>query len=314
MAIQNYSVVTEFILLGLSDDPRTQFILFLVFFIIYLISLLGNVLIIIITVTASNLQTPMYFFLANLSFLDICYSSTVVPRMLKDMLSTTKTISYAECVMQMYIVLSLGECECILLAIIAYDRYIAICYPLHYTTIISRSVCIRTATGTYICGFILSYASVEFTWNVGVCGSNKINHFQCEVPEILALGCGNIIMIELLIFVVGVIVLMIPIAFIIVSYFKIILAVLKITSSAGQRKALSTCGSHILVVTLFYGSAMATYMKPRSQSSPNTDKMFAILYTVVTPMLNPLIYTLRNKEVKAALKMIIYKNIVFNKL
>ncbi|XP_053327950.1 olfactory receptor 5V1-like [Spea bombifrons] len=257
-----------------------------------------------VSITDSSLQTPMYFFITNLSFLDICYSTTAVPRMLKDNLSVKKTISYAECVAQIYVGLFLGQSECILLAVMAYDRYIAICYPLHYTVIISRSVCIKAAACTWICGILLSTSLVVPTCNVGFCSPNEINHFVCEVPEVLALGCGNTAIVEFVIFAVGVIVLMIPITFIILSYIRIILAILKITSFVGRLKVFSTCGSHILVVTLFYGSAIATYMKPRSKSSTNVDKILAVFYGIVTPLFNPLIYTLRNEEVKTALKKI----------
>lgn len=301
MPSRNDTEVWEFVLLGLSSNPKTQVILFLIFMVGYMVILIGNILFIILIVTDASLHTPMYFFLSNLSFLDICYSTSTVPRMLRDFVSVRKVISYAECAAQMYISLSLGETECILLAIMAYDRFIAICYPLHYTTIISYMVCVRIAVGTWICGFILSISHVTLTLNVNLCGNNEINHFLCEVPEILSLSCENIILVEFIIFMVGVIILMTPVTFIVGSYIKIILSILKIASSAGRRKAFSTCGSHMIVVTIFYGSAMAAYMKPRSSSIPGTDKVIAIFYFIVTPMLNPIIYTLRNNDVKAAL-------------
>ncbi|KAM4626949.1 LOW QUALITY PROTEIN: olfactory receptor 2K2-like [Discoglossus pictus] len=245
----------------------------------------------------------MYFFITNLALLDICFTSSIVPRMLIDLLFTKKTISFAACSAQMYISLSLGETECIMLAVMAYDRYIAICYPLHYTTIINRFICIMIASSTWICGFLLSTSHVTLTLTTKFCGSNEINHFLCEAGS-LSLGCGNTIVIEFVIFVVGVIILIIPVTFIIISYIKIIRTILKITTSVGQQKAFSTCVSHIMVVTLYYGSCMATYMKPRSSSSPATDKTIAVFYSIITPMLNPLVYTLRNKEVKRALRKI----------
>ncbi|KAM8934156.1 olfactory receptor 5AR1-like [Pelodytes ibericus] len=302
MSWRNNTVITEFIFLGLSDEPETQVMLFVLFLIVYMIILLGNSITIFLTITNSSLQTPMYFFLTNLSFIDISYSSSTVPRMLKDFLSVKKTISFAECATQMYISLSLGVSECILLAIMAYDRYVAICFPLHYTTIINRSICIQIAFGTWACGFLLSISHVVLVMNEDTCGHNEINHFVCEVPEILSLGCGNTLIVEIIIFVAGVIVLMIPVIFIVISYVKIIKAILKMASSAGQQKAFSTCGSHIIVVTMFYGSAMATYMKPKSRSLAGRDKITAILYTIVMPLLNPLIYTLRNKDVKTAMR------------
>ncbi|XP_075687647.1 olfactory receptor 2B8-like [Rhinoderma darwinii] len=262
MLRKNGTVFTEFILLGLSSNPRTQTTLFGIFLIVYIFTVLGNVMIIVVTLTDSSLQTPMYFFITNLSFIDIFFSSSTTPRMLKDMLLFRKTISLAECVVQMYISLSLGSSECILLAIMAYDRYMAICYPLHYTTVMERTVCIKIATGSWISGFLLSIFHVVLIWTMYFCDNNKINHFLCEATELLSLGCGNIYVVD--------------------------------------KKTFSTCGSHMLVVTLFYGSAMAAYMKPRSYSIPNMNKILTVIYAVIIPMLNPLIYTLRNKEVKRA--------------
>ncbi|XP_068089272.1 olfactory receptor 2B6-like [Hyperolius riggenbachi] len=304
MAWKNDTDIKDFVLLGLSNMPYVQNMLFVVFLIMYLIILIANSLIIMATVMDSNLHTPMYLFLINLSFLDICYSTSSIPRMLRDLLSSKKTISFEECVAQMYISLSLGMTECLLLAVMAYDRYIAICFPLHYITIISRTVCIKIAAAAWICGFLLAVFHVSLTWSVDLCGHDKINHFICEVPEVLSLGCGNVKVVESAIFVVGVLILFIPVIFITISYIKIIGAILKINTVAGQKKAFSTCGSHVIVVTLFYGSAMATYMKPQSEpSSPDKDKYIAIFYILVTPLLNPLVYTLRNKDVKSALKL-----------
>ncbi|KAM4697819.1 olfactory receptor 5V1-like [Rhinophrynus dorsalis] len=301
MVWRNYSVVTEFILLGLTGDSKTQIILFPTFLLCYFCILTGNALIILITFADKKLQTPMYLFLTNLSLIDICYSTAIIPRMLKDLLSSKKVILYGECVAQMYISLSLASAECILLAIMAYDRYLAICYPLHYTTTMNRYVCIKIAAGTWICGFLLTIFLVAFIFNLPMCENNIVNHFLCEPPEVLLLACTDLLKMEYVIFVIGTIIIMIPITFIPLSYIKIIITILKMTSSAGQRKTFSTCASHIMVVTLFYGMAMITYMKPISKYSPENDKMIAIVYTVITPMLNPLIYTLRNKEVKSAL-------------
>ncbi|XP_068089271.1 olfactory receptor 2B6-like [Hyperolius riggenbachi] len=284
MAWKNDTYIKEFILLGLSSVPFVQNILFVIFLIMYLVILIANSFIILATVMDSRLHTPMYFFLVNLSSLDICYSTSSIPRFLRDLLSAKKTISYEECVTQMYISLSLGMTECLLLAVMAYDRYIAICFPLHYTTIISPTVCIKIAAAAWICGFLLAVFHVSLTWSVDLCGHDKINHFICEVPEVLSLGCGNVIVVEFVIFVVGVLILFIPVSFIIISYIKIIKAIMKISTVAGRKKAFSTCGS-------------------QSQSSSDTDKHFAIFYFIVTPLMNPLIYTLRNAEVKSALKL-----------
>ncbi|XP_068089278.1 olfactory receptor 2G3-like [Hyperolius riggenbachi] len=303
MAWKNDTRIHEFILLGLSSRPFIQKILFVNFLAMYLVILVANFLIILATVVDKKLHTPMYFFLKNLSFVDICYSSSTIPRMLRDLLSAKKTISFEECVAQMYISISLGLTECVLLAVMAYDRYIAICFPLHYFTIISPSTCIKIATGAWICGFLSPVGQIILTWSVDLCGHNKINHFICEIPEILSLGCGNVAVVEFVLFVVSVLILVIPVSFIIITYIKIIRAILKISTLAGRKKALSTCGSHVIVVTLFYGSAMATYMKPKSETSPDKDKFIGIFYIIVTPLLNPLVYTLRNKEVKSVLKL-----------
>ncbi|KAG9468547.1 hypothetical protein GDO78_022514 [Eleutherodactylus coqui] len=317
MHLENQTVLPEFILLGLSSDPKTQIALFIVFTSVYTVILIGNFLIIVLVLTDVNLHTPMYFFLSNLSFLDLCYSTSILPRMLKDLSSINKVIPYGECVAQMYISLSLGESECVLLVVMAYDRYVAICYPLHYTTIMSKKVCVRLAVSTWICGFLLSISHVALTFNIDTCGHNVINHFACELTEVLSLGCENIILVELIIFIVGIIILLTPVTFIVISYVNIIQNILKIASSSGQRKAFSTCGSHMMVVAIFYGSAMASYMKPRSSFLPGTDKVIAVFYTIVTPMLNPMIYTLRNNDVKAAFvkliaKLKFYDTIVFN--
>ncbi|KAM9311402.1 olfactory receptor 2D3-like [Gastrophryne carolinensis] len=302
MSSENGTAITKFILLGLSGDPTTQILLFIVFLHVYVVILFANSLIIVATATGSNLQTPMYFFLTHLSLVDIFFSSAIIPRMLIDMLAAQKSMLLVECVAQMYISLSLGTTECLLLAVLAYDRYIAICYPLHYTTIISRAACIKMVAGTWLCGFSVTIAPQALTWHIDFCGHNVINHFFCDVPRILSLGCGNLTAAQFVVFVVGVTMLIAPIAFIIVTYILIIRAIIKIDSSTGRKKTFSTCGSHVIVVTMFYGSAIATYMKPQSVSSVDADKLFAVFYAIVTPMLNPLIYTLRNKDVQSAVK------------
>ncbi|XP_066433727.1 olfactory receptor 2B6-like [Eleutherodactylus coqui] len=307
MHLKNETILREFILLGLSSDPKTQVGLFIIFTSVYTVILIGNFLIIVLVLTDANLHTPMYFFLSNLSFLDLCYSTSTLPRMLKDLLSINKVISYGECAAQMYIFLSLGGSECVLLVVMAYDRYVAICYPLHYTTIMSKKVCIRLAVGTWMSGFLLSISHVSLTLNIDTCGHNVINHFACEVTEVLSLGCENIILVELVIFIVGIIILLTPVTFIVISYVNIIQNILKIASSSGRKKAFSTCSSHMMVVAIFYGSAMAAYMKPRSSSLPGTDKVIAVLYLIITPMLNPMIYTLRNNDVKDAFVKLITK-------
>ncbi|KAM9311425.1 olfactory receptor 2B6-like [Gastrophryne carolinensis] len=304
MAWKNSTNIKEFVLLGLSSDPTIRTILSLIFSAMYTVTLIANSLIILVTVLNVKLQTPMYFLLSNLSLVDIFYSSSVMLRMIRDLLTAQKTIPFAECMMQMYLCFAVGVTECLFLAVLAYDRYMAICYPLHYTTIVNKALCIRLSAATWKAGFIASISCVVFALNLNFCGQNVINHFLCEITEILSLGCGNDTTGKLVIFGICVIVQIFPICFIIVTYNIIIRAVFKISSSAGRRKTFSTCSSHIIVVTLFYGPGMANYLKPQSQSSAETDKYFTIFYTAVTPMLNPLIYTLRNKEVTSALKKV----------
>ncbi|XP_014381934.1 olfactory receptor 2G3-like [Alligator sinensis] len=300
----NSTSVSEFILLGFSSQPKTQLLLFLLFLTIYLVTLFGNSLLITLVGSDSRLHTPMYFFLANLSFLDISYTTTTVPQMLVHLLSTKKSISYGCCVAQMYIFLSLGITECILYAVMAYDRYVAICHPLHYTIIMNGSVCVKMATSSWACGFFFAMMHTGFTMHLPYCGPNEINHFFCEVPAILELACADIQVNELVDFVLGVILLMTPLSLILISYAFILAAILRISSAEGKIKAFSTCTSHITVVTLFYGAAMFMYMRPASSYSPERDKKFSLFYNVVSALLNPLIYSLRNKEVKGAvLKM-----------
>ncbi|KAM9311432.1 olfactory receptor 2D2-like [Gastrophryne carolinensis] len=304
IAWKNDTVIREFVLLGLSSHHIVQIALFVIFLIMYCIIIIANFLIILATTTDSKLHTPMYFFLTNLSMVDILLSSSIIPRMLKDLLAAKKTILFGECVAQMYIFAIMGGTECFLLALMGFDRYMAICFPLHYTMIINRAACIRIAAGTWLSGIIAPILHVILLWNVDFCGNNEINHFFCEVPEILALGCGDVTSFELVVSIPGIIVFILPVSIIAITYIKIITAILKISSSVGRNKTLSTCTSHIIVVTMFYGSAVVSYMKPKSKSSPDTDKLFAIFYTIVTPMLNPLVYTLRNKDVKSALEKI----------
>nr|XP_033791311.1 olfactory receptor 2D3-like [Geotrypetes seraphini]XP_033791312.1 olfactory receptor 2D3-like [Geotrypetes seraphini] len=311
MERRNRSYVTEFILLGLSDKANTNILLFVVFLVIYIVTLVGNLILITASRLDSRLQTPMYFFLSNLSFLDICYTSSIVPKMLDTFLAKRKTISFRDCAAQMYIHLSLGETECILLAVMAYDRYVAICNPLRYTIIMNKTICIMIATGTWTGGFLLSIVHVAFTLTMPLCGHNVINHFLCEVPAVLSLACIDTFINEIVIFVVGVLILLIPVFLIFLTYIYIISTIMKISSADGRYKAFSTCTSHLTVVTLFYGTAIFMYMRPKSSHSPDKDKMISVFYLIITPMLNPMIYSLRNKEVKGALRKVKVKTMLF---
>ncbi|XP_059570101.1 olfactory receptor 2K2-like [Alligator mississippiensis] len=299
----NSTSVSEFILLGFSSQPKTQLLLFVFFLTIYLATLFGHSLLIALVKTDSRLHTPVYFFLANLSFLEISYTTTTVPQMLVHLLSTKKSIFYAACVAQMFIFLSLAIIECILYAAMAYDRYVAICHPLRYTIIRNRSVCVKMAISFWVSGFLLSIMNTGFTMRFPYC-LNEINHFFCEVPAILKLACADTRLTEQVTLLMAVILLLTPLSLILISYVFILEAILRISSAEGRFKAFSTCTSHITVVTLFYGTAVYMYMRPASSYSPEWDKTFSLLYNVVSGLLNPLIYSLRNKEVKGAvLKM-----------
>ncbi|XP_078496048.1 olfactory receptor 2G3-like [Lissotriton helveticus] len=306
MKRENQSLGTDFILEGLSEDPNMNLILFFVFLSIYMATLIGNSILIFVSKVDRRLHTPMYFLLSNLSFLDICYTTSISPKMLAIFLLTNKTISFSGCAAQMYFHLSLGETECILLAVMAYDRYVAICKPLHYMTIMNRAACIKIAASTWISGFLLSIVHVAPTLHLPLCG-NKIDHFLCELQAVLQLSCIDTFINEVVIFVVGVLILLIPVFLIGVIYLRILVTILRIKSTEGRSKAFSTCASHLTVITIFYGTAIFMYMRPNSSHSPNFDKMLSVFYLIVTPMLNPMIYSLRNKDVKGALQKSIGK-------
>ncbi|XP_053321539.1 putative olfactory receptor 2B8 [Spea bombifrons] len=304
---QNQTTVVEFILLGLSSQPKMQIGLFIVFLACYVISLIGNIIIIWISKVDTRLHTPMYFFLSNLSFLDIWYTSSIVPKMLVNFLSQKKSISFKGCITQMFIHLSLGGTECFILLVMAYDRYVAICSPLHYTNIMHPVLCIKMATGSWMGGLINSLIHTVFALHLPFCGPNVINHFFCEVPAVLELACADASPNKTVIFFCAILVVMIPFFLILITYVYIITNILKIRSSTGRKKAFSTCASHVIVVSLFYGTIIFMYMRPGQSPVLNQDKMATLFYSVVTPMLNPLIYTLRNKDVKGALKQTIKK-------
>ncbi|XP_053318833.1 putative olfactory receptor 2B8 [Spea bombifrons] len=304
---RNQTFVVEFILLGLSSQPKIQTGLFVVFLTFYIISLIGNVIIIWISKVDPRLHTPMYFFLSNLSFLDIWYTSSIVPKMLVNFLSLKKTISFKGCIIQMCIHLTLGGTECFILLMMAYDRYVAICSPLHYTSIMHPVLCIKMATGSWMGGFINSLIHTVFALHLPFCGPNVINHFFCEVPAVLELACADASLNRSVIFFCAVLGVSIPLSLILVTYVYIISNILKISSSTGRKKAFSTCASHIIVVCLFYGTITFMYMRPGQRRVHNQDKMAPMFYSIVTPMLNPLIYTLRNNDVKGALKETIKK-------
>ncbi|XP_077118835.1 olfactory receptor 2G3-like [Ranitomeya variabilis] len=312
MVTWNSTTVDEFILLGLSNTQDMQILLFIVFLLCYIISLAGNMVIIGISTINPRLRTPMYFFLGNLSFLDIWYTSSIIPKMLKNFLSVKKTISFIACFTQMFIHLSLGGAECYLLLAMAYDRYVAICSPLHYTNIMHPALCIRMAILSWGGGIANSIFQTAFTLQLPFCGPNVVNHFICEEPILLELACRDTSLNKTIIFICALVIAVLPFFLILVTYIYIISSVMKISTSKGRRKAFSTCASHVVVVTLFYGTIFSMYLKPGTIHVANQDKMATLFYSVITPMLNPLIYTLRNKDVKEALKEAAKKKREFN--
>ncbi|XP_004647914.1 olfactory receptor 2D3-like [Octodon degus] len=304
MGEKNQTSVVEFVFLGLSQDPNTQFLLFFVFLAIYLLTVLGNLLMVVLIHTDSRLHTPMYFFLRNLSFADLCFSTTTVPQVLVHFLVKRKTISFVGCSTQIVVLLLAGCTECALLAVMSYDRYVAVCKPLHYSTIMTREVCVQLAVGSWASGAFVSLVDTTFTLHLPYRGNNIINHFFCEPPALLKLASADTYTTEMAIFAMGVVILLAPVSLILISYWNIINTVVQMQSAEGRLKVFSTCGSHLIVVILFYGSAIFAYMRPNSKIMNERDKMISVFYSAVTPMLNPIIYSLRNKDVKAALKRV----------
>uniref|UniRef100_A0A8C7AAT5 Olfactory receptor n=1 Tax=Neovison vison TaxID=452646 RepID=A0A8C7AAT5_NEOVI len=301
----NGSSFTGFILLGFSDRPQLELVLFVVLLIFYLFTVLGNTTIIALSHLDPHLHTPMYFFLSNLSFLDLCYTTSTVPQLLVHLRRADKSISFGGCVAQLFTSLGLGCTECVLLGVMAFDRYAAICNPLQYTVIMHPRLCALMASASWFIGFGNSSLQTTLLFLLPPCGRNKIDHFFCEIPALLKLACVDTTMYESEVFFVGVVILLIPVTLITFSYGQIVRAVLRIKSSAGQRKAFGTCGSHITVVSLFYGTAIYAYLQPSNNYSQDQVKFVSLFYTIVTPMVNPVIYTLRNKDVTGAMKKVL---------
>ncbi|XP_005410687.1 PREDICTED: olfactory receptor 2A12-like [Chinchilla lanigera] len=300
MNMPNQSFVTEFILLGFSLGPKTAPLLFSAFLMIYLLIILGNGLITILICLDSRLHTPMYFFIGILSVLDMGYTTTTVPQMLVHLASQKKTVSFSSCVAQMYIFLVLGVTESWLFAIMSVDRYVAICHPLRYKVIMCPWLCRIMAIFCGLWGTISALVYTIFAMRLPYCGPNKINHFFCEVPAVLKLACADTSVNDRVDFILGFSVILIPLSLIFVIYVNIFIAILKIRSAQGQLKAFSTCVSHIAVVTMFSVPAMVMYMKPGSKATPEEDKKLALFYNVIAAFFNPIIYSLRNRDVKKA--------------
>nr|XP_005582422.2 olfactory receptor 13C7-like [Macaca fascicularis] len=305
------SPMLGFILLGLSAHPKLEKTFFVLILLMYLVILLGNGVLILVTILDSRLDTPMYFFLRNLSFLDICYTTSSVPLILDSFLTPRKTISFSACVVQMFLSFAMGATECVLLSLMAFDRYVAICNPLRYPVVMSKAAYVPMAVGSWTAGITNSVVQTSLAMRLPFCGDNVINHFTCEILAVLKLACADISINVISMVVANMIFLALPVLFIFVSYVFIIATILRIPSAEGRRKAFSTCSAHLTVVIVFYGTILFMYGKPKSEDPLRADKqdladkLISLFCGVVTPMLNPIIYSLRNKDVKAAVRNLV---------
>ncbi|XP_066110027.1 olfactory receptor 10AG1-like [Saccopteryx bilineata] len=304
---ENLTKLMEFVLLDFADVPHLRWFLFGSFLIIYIIIVWGNGIIILITKLDPALQTPMYFFLGNFSLLEICYVSVTLPKMLTNLWTQQRTISFTACAAQMCWFLMLGVTECFLLAVMAYDRYMAICSPLRYPLIMNYKVCVQLVVGSWIGGIPVQIGQTLQLFSLPFCGSNLINHFFCDIPPILKLACGNTSVNEAMVYAVALLFVTVPFLLILISYGKIISTVLKLPSATSRAKAYSTCSSHLMVVALFFGSVIITYLRPKTHGSARTDKVLSLFYTIMTPLFNPMIYSLRNRDVIVALRKLLCK-------
>ncbi|XP_054443146.1 olfactory receptor 4X2-like [Pteronotus mesoamericanus] len=291
--------VTEFIFLGLSPNREVQKVCFVIFLLLYTAVVLGNFLIVLVVLTSRSLRSPMYLFLSYLSFVEICYSSTVVPKLISDLLAERKAISVWGCMTQLFFIHFFGATEIFLLTVMAYDRYVAICKPLNYTAIMNQQACAVLVAMAWVGGFVHSFAQILLTFRLPFCGLNVIDHYFCDLLPLLKLACSDTFLIGLLIVANGG-TLSVTCFVVLIASYAVILLHLRTRSSEGRRKALSTCASHVTVVTLFFGPCIFIYLRPSTTLS--VDKVVAVFYTVITPLLNPLIYSLRNAEVKKAIK------------
>ncbi|XP_030047865.1 olfactory receptor 1F1-like [Microcaecilia unicolor] len=311
MGTKNHTIVSSFILLGMSDLPEHRIILFLVFLALYLLNLLGNIVMITLIVIDPQLKTPMYFFLCNLSFADMCLATVNVPNLMANLFSKSKSISYSGCITQMYFFLATGIAECFLLSAMAYDRYVAICNPLHYTMVMNRKLCSLIVAGCWTISSLHSLLHTLLMSQLTFCGPNTIDHFFCDLPPLLKLSCSDISTNEVVIFIEGAIIgCGTFLCILISSHIHILITILGVRSAEGRRKAFSTCSSHLIVVTLYFGSGYFTYFQPSPSYNHERNRFMTVIYTVVTPMLNPFIYSLRNKDVKGALRRAIGRKLV----
>ncbi|XP_063159042.1 olfactory receptor 5A2-like [Candoia aspera] len=298
--MENQTDSSDFILLGLSSDPQLQIWFFLIFSIIFLITMSGNITIILIIRMGPSLSAPMYYFLSHLSFVDICYSTNIVPKMLMNFLMKQKTISFTFCILQMFCTLLLGVTEIFLLSAMAYDRYTAVCHPLHYIMIMNKAICMYLVLGAWLMGLLSATLNTVPIFGLHFCGLHEINHFSCELPPLLKASCSDTFLNNVILLCFAVMCGLGSFLPTLVSYVHIISTIMKIHSAEGRSKAFSTCSSHLIVVGLQYMTGMSQYMKPSNISFITLDELISIQYNILTPMLNPIIYSLKNKEVKRA--------------
>ncbi|XP_067422148.1 olfactory receptor 11A1-like [Emydura macquarii macquarii] len=303
----NQTSNTEFILLGFGTLPELQILLFLLFLVIYIATMAGNILILVLVVTDQHLHTPMYFFLGNLSCLETCYTSTILPRLLASLLAGHRTISVSGCITQFYFFGSLVGTECLLLSVMYYDRYLAIVKPLHYAARMSGRSCLHLAAGSWVGGFLANSITTLLISQLTFCGPNSIDHFFCDFIPLVKLSCNDPQWVEMLTVTFSFPILLVPFLLTLMSYVCIITTILRIPSTTGRQKAFSTCSSHLIVVSIYYGTLLVVYMFPTAPMLRDCKTIFSLVYTVLTPLANPLIYSLRNKEVKKALRKVFSK-------
>ena len=305
---ENQTWVTEFTLLGFPLSPSVQTLLFGLFSLFYVLTLLGNGLILALISLDSRLHTPMYFFLSHLAIVDISYASNNVPKMLVNMLNKKNTISFVPCIMQTFLYMAFAHTECLILVVMSHDRYVAICHPLRYSVIMSWRVCTVQAVTSWACGSLLALVHVGLVLRLPFCGPHEINHFFCEILSVLKLACADTRLNQVVIISACVFILLGPLGLVLISYARILASILRTRSGEGRGKAFSTCSSHLCVVGLFFGSAIILYVAPTSRHPEEQQKILSLFYSLFNPMLNPLIYSLRNAEVKGALRRVLWKD------
>ena len=309
MEPDNQTSLSEFILLGLSEKPEQETLLFALFLCMYVATVVGNLLIILAISTDSHLHTPMYFFLASLSLVDFCLATDTVPKMLVNIQIKSKSISYSCCLTQMYFFHFFGIMDSVLIAVMAYDRFVAICHPLHYTTIISPRLCGLLVGGTWVFSSFISLTHILLMARLVFCGNNELPHYFCDLTPLLRLSCTDTSVNKIFVLIVAGMVIATPFICILASYAHILVAIMKVPSAGGRKKTFSTCSSHLSVVVLFYGTTIGVYLCPSSVCTAVKEKASAVMYTAVTPMLNPFIYSLRNRDLKAALMKLVNRKI-----